>query len=135
MDNSKPQPIEIGKPAPAKGLKHFCRSCGYSANGFREAWKEAAFRQEIVLGIIILPLVYFLLGHRISSVAVLFMFWMGLLVTELLNTAIEAVVDLASPNYHELAKRAKDLASAAVTCAITANITALLWIVTSYFKR
>jgi diacylglycerol kinase len=50
--------------------------------------------------------------------------WLGLLVVEILNTAIEAVVDLASPERHPLAKQAKDLASAAVTIAIVANILA-----------
>ena len=48
--------------------------------------------------------------------------WLFLLVTELLNTAIEAIVDLASPGYHELAKRSKDLASAAVGLAIATNV-------------
>ena len=59
--------------------------------------------------------------------------WLFLLVTELLNTAIEAIVDLASPGYHVLAKRSKDLASAAVCLAIVVNAIAWLAAVVLYF--
>ena len=110
-----------GKPAPAKGIRHFCRSCCYTANGLREACKESAFRQELLLGVVLVPLSWLL--HFPPMVAVfLDCMWLFLLVTELLNTAIEAIVDLASPGYHELAKRSKDLASAAVGLAIATNV-------------
>ena len=109
-----------GKPAPASGLKHFMRSCHYTANGLREAWRESAFRQELALGVVAVPLSWLL---RFSPMVSVFLdcLWLFLLVTELLNTSIEAIVDLASPQYHELAKRSKDLASAAVCLAIVAN--------------
>lgn len=114
-----------GKPAPASGIKHFIRSCGYSYNGFKEGFKESAFRQELFFLIIVVPLAWCLPFPPMHS-AFLTVCYLFLLVTELLNTAVEAVVDMASPGYHELAKRAKDLASAAVTCAITANAVAWL---------
>ena len=110
-----------GKPAPATGIRHFIRSCCYTANGLREACKESAFRQELLLGVVLIPLSWLL--HFPPMVAVfLDCMWFFLLVTELLNTSIEAIVDLASPGYHELAKRSKDLASAAVGLAIIANV-------------
>lgn len=115
---------QIGKPPPAKGLAHFWRSCTYSCNGFKEACKEAAFRQELALGVIIVPLAW-ILPFSFMTAAILNICWLALLITELLNTAIEAVVDMTSPGYHELAKRAKDLASLAVACAIAIN--ALAW--------
>jgi diacylglycerol kinase (ATP) len=125
-------PIPTGKPAPATGLRHLLRSCGYTANGLREACREAAFRQELALGVIVLPLSWLL---SFSPLVSLFLdsLWVFLLVTELLNTAIEAIVDLASPGYHELAKRSKDLASAAVGLAIAANLFA--WLIACIFLR
>jgi len=113
-----------GKPPAAKGFRHLVRSCGYSYNGFREAFKEAAFRQELACGLILLPLAWILPAGVFIS-AFLNICWFFLLTTEILNTAVEAVVDMASPGFHPLAKRAKDLASAAVTCAIVSN--ALAW--------
>ncbi len=110
-----------GKPAPATGIRHFCRSCCYTANGLREACKESAFRQELLLGVVLVPLSWLLRFPPMVSVF-LDCLWLFLLVTELLNTAIEAIVDLASPGYHELAKRSKDLASAAVGIAIATNV-------------
>ena len=121
-----------GKPAPATGFKHFVRSCCYTANGLREACKESAFRQELALGVVLLPLSWLLRFPPMVSVFLDSM-WLFLLVTELLNTAIEAIVDLASPNYHELAKRSKDLASAAVCLAIVANVVAWAAAVAVYF--
>ena len=118
MENETPK---LGKPAPASGLKHFRRSCCYTANGLREACRESALRQELAGGVVAIPLSWLL--HFPPMVAVfLDCLWLFLLVTELLNTAIEAIVDLASPDYHELAKRSKDLASAAVAIAIAANV-------------
>ena len=90
----------------------------YSLNGLRFAISnEAAFRQEVGIIVVLLVALLFL---------PLSLFWKGLLffattfvlVVELLNSAIESVVDMASPEYHELAKRAKDLGSAAVLVSI-----------------
>ncbi|MBO4344476.1 MAG: diacylglycerol kinase [Victivallales bacterium] len=123
-----------GKPPHATGIAHFIRSCKYSFNGFREGCKESAFRQELAFCIVVIPLAW-LLPFPATHSAFLTVCYLFLLTTELLNTAVEAVVDLASPGYHELAKRAKDLASASVTCAITANAVAWLGCVIAYFKH
>lgn len=109
------------KPAPTKGVRHFIRSCGYSMNGLKEAFKEAAFRQELLLGLVSVPAAW-LIGIGVLHASLITAMWFVLLAIELLNTAVESVVDLASPEYHELAKRAKDLASAAVTCGIAAYL-------------
>lgn len=95
------------------GIRHFYAAFRYSLSGLRMVLGESAFRQELLLGainfaaVVWLPLPY---SIRLLQVAL----WGIVLITELLNTAIESVVDLVSPSYHELAKRAKDLASAAV---------------------
>ena len=107
------------------GLKHFFQACRYSADGLRDAVGEAAFRQELVFGAVAVPLAWFLPFPATMSL-LLTLAWLGLLAVEILTTAVEAVVDLASPDRHPLAKQAKDLASAAVTIAIIANI--LAWI-------
>ena len=107
------------KPPRFSGIEHFYRSCTYTAAGLKTACKEAAFRQELLLGLVAVPLSLLLPLDGIL-VLLLNLCWLAVLSCELLNTAIESVVDLASPAYHELAKRAKDLGSAAVGVALTA---------------
>ena len=91
--------------------------------GLAAAWRaEAAFRQEVLLACVLLPLAWWL-GRTWVEVAVLSLSVLVVLITELLNSAIEAVVDLASPDKHPLAKSAKDIGSAAVfvslaTCSL-----------------
>ncbi len=85
---------------------------------------EAAFRQEACLVAIASVVLLFLpLSHEWKGL--LFFATSAVLVVELLNSAIEAVVDLASPEYHLLAKRAKDIGSAAVFVSFA--FTLLLW--------
>lgn len=115
---------QSAKPPRFSGLEHFCRSCTYTAAGLRAACKEAAFQQELLLGLVTVPLSLLLPLDGIL-VLLLNLCWLAVLSCELLNSAIESVVDLASPDYHELAKRAKDLGSAAVGVALTAL--ALCW--------
>lgn len=85
----------------------------WSLKGLRAGWQhEASFRLEVLAAVVLVPLGLWL-GHgaleKLALVAPVFM----VLAAELLNSAIEAVVDLVSPGYHELAGRAKDLGSAA----------------------
>jgi len=101
------------------GIKRVFDSFRYTCSGLREGLTEVAVKQELFFGllhIIALCLV------PISVMAKLFLtvVWLIWLCVELLNTAIEAVVDLVSPQWHALAKRAKDLGSAAVFCMIVA---------------
>jgi diacylglycerol kinase (ATP) len=87
-------------------------------NGFRTAWRfEHAFRQELVVaipGIIVAVLLPVTVLERVALIAVLVL----MLITELVNSAIEAVVDRISLDHHELSKNAKDLGSAAVMLAV-----------------
>lgn len=100
-----------------KGKKGFVRlwnALGYSRDGLAAAWKnEAAFREEVLLAAIAIPLALFL-GKTGVDRSILIGSIILILIVEILNSAIEAVVDKASPEKHELAKRAKDMGSAAV---------------------
>lgn len=108
-----------------KGLTRLCFAFRYSVNGLREALKnEAAFRQEVVLFIVLLPVIFYLPVTQ-SLKSILLIGNTFVLIVELLNSALEAIVDLASPQYHTLAKRAKDLGSAAVMVSI--SLAVILW--------
>jgi len=106
------------KPTPKRGLFRILAAAGYSATGLREAWRhEAAFRQESLLAAILL-IILCLLPLTINYKALLFGATLLPLIVELLNSALETVVDLTSPDFHLLAKRAKDLGSAAVLLSL-----------------
>jgi len=96
------------------GVKRLLNALNYSLAGLKEAHRnEDAFRQEVLLAIVLLPLAFWLdsaaIGRALMVGSVLL-----LLVVELLNSAIEATVDRISLDDHKLAKRAKDIGSAAV---------------------
>ncbi|WP_420476483.1 diacylglycerol kinase [Noviherbaspirillum sp. ST9] len=101
------------------GVKRIYAAFLYSMYGFRTAWKsEHAFRQELVLvvpGVIIALLLPVSALEKITLIAVLFL----VLIVELINSAIEAVVDRISFERHPLSKNAKDFGSAAVFLALT----------------
>ena len=97
-----------------KGLTRLWNALGYSRDGIAAAWHhEAAFREEILLATIAIPLAFYL-GKTGVDRALLVGSIILILIVEILNSAIEAIVDKASPETHELAKRAKDMGSAAV---------------------
>ena len=107
-------------PKPRGGVARIFRAFFYSMAGLKSALThEAAFRQDVMLGIVLVPLSLWLPFATMTKV-LLNVIWLLLLVTELLNSAIEAIVDMTSPGYHELAKRAKDMGSAAVFIMLTA---------------
>lgn len=96
------------------GFRRIWNALFYSIDGFRAAFRhEDAFRQEVLLAAILLPLAFWL-GKTGVEKALLSGTILLVLVVEMLNSGIEAVVDKASPEAHELAKRAKDMGSAAV---------------------
>jgi diacylglycerol kinase (ATP) len=97
-----------------KGLTRLWNALGYSRDGIQAAWaNEAAFREEILLAAIAIPLaIYF--GKTGVDRSLLIGSIILILIVEIINSAIEAIVDKASPEKHELAKRAKDMGSAAV---------------------
>ena len=86
----------------------------YTARGLNAAWRyESAFRQELLLAVLLTPSAFWL-GRSLQETALLLATLAFVLAIELLNSAIEAVVDRASPEQNELAGRAKDMGSAAV---------------------
>jgi len=113
------------KPVKKTGIARILAACSYSLAGLRCTFAtEAAFRQEVCLVVIAL-LVLFFLPLSAEWKGLLFLATASVLVVELLNSAIESLVDLASPDYHMLAKRAKDIGSGAVFVSITLAL--LLW--------
>ena len=107
------------------GVQRILNACRYSWAGLRAAWQhETAFRQELVAAVVLTPVAVWLAESRIEMVLLLATLWLVLLV-ELLNSAIEAVVDRHGEAHHPLAGRAKDLGSAAVLVSL--SITALTW--------
>ena len=118
MSNSQQhQSPNSGKPGNT-GLKRIIKATGYSAQGLRAAFKhEAAIRQELVMLVIAIVLVcIFELSviERIMMLGVVVL----VLIVELINSAIEAVVDRVGVEHHELSGRAKDIGSAAVMVAL-----------------
>ncbi len=100
------------------GLQRIVNATRYSMAGLTAAWRhESAFRQELALCCVLAPLGLWL-GRNGIERALLVGCLLLVLLTELLNSAIEAIVDLASPEHHALAGRAKDLGSAAVFAAL-----------------
>ena len=96
------------------GIDRVIKATGYSMSGLRGAYAgESAFRQETWLAALLLPLSVWL-GRGWVEVALLAGSVLLVLIVELLNSGIEAVVDRVSFELHDLSKRAKDLASAAV---------------------
>ena len=102
------------KPANNQGIKRVIRATGFSIQGLKSAWKnEAAFRQELVLAAIMLPIALFVDASLVERVLLILGLFLVLIV-ELINSAIEAVVDRISDEHHPLSGQAKDIASAAV---------------------
>src|SRR5258708_20402651 len=99
------------KPA---GITRLRRAFGYSCQGFRHTWREeAAFRQEVQLALLVMPAgLYF--GNSGVERALLVSPMLLILVVEILNSAVEAVVDRSGTERHPLAGMAKDMGSAAV---------------------
>ncbi len=95
-------------------MTRLLRAFGYSFQGFRHAWREeAAFRQEVTLSLLIIPAGLYL-GHSGVERAILVSPMLLILVVEILNSAVEAVVDRSGTERHPLAGMAKDMGSAAV---------------------
>lgn len=105
------------------GIKRLVNAFSYSCAGLREAFRhEDAFRQEVVLAVVLIPLAFWLesqLTGRILMISSVFL----VLIVELLNSAIEATVDRISLEDHPLAKRAKDIGSASVLICLLNLVT------------
>ena len=113
------------------GLFRIIRATGHSWKGVCAAYRnEAAFREEIWLCSVMIPLGLYLGDNGIEK-ALLVSSVMLLPLTEILNSALEAVVDRIGEERHELSGRAKDMASAAVVFAFM--FTAVVWVLVLFF--
>jgi diacylglycerol kinase (ATP) len=100
------------------GMDRVLRAAKHSWAGLERAYRdESAFRQEVWLAIVLMPLA-FALGKTWQDVALLAGSVVLVLITELLNSAVEAAVDRISLEWHDLIKKAKDIGSAAVLLAL-----------------
>jgi len=107
------------------GLRRIWNALFYSVEGFKAAYRhEDAFRQECLLAIILIPLACFMPASGVGK-ALMIASILLVLIVELLNSAVEAAVDRISLENHQLAKRAKDIGSAAVFVSL-ANV-AVVW--------
>jgi diacylglycerol kinase (ATP) len=114
MDNGQLESPHKGK----TGLRRVWNAMFYSLEGLKAAYRhEDAFRQEFWLAVVLIPLALFLPasgpGKALMIASVLLV-----LIVELLNSAVEATVDRVSLEHHRLAKRAKDIGSAAVMISL-----------------
>ncbi|HKB83044.1 MAG TPA: diacylglycerol kinase [Burkholderiales bacterium] len=121
-DSSQTESPHKGK----TGLRRVWNALFYSIEGMKAAYlHEDAFRQEVLLAVLLIPLALFLptsgLGKALMIASVFLV-----LIVELLNSAVEATVDRVSLEHHRLAKRAKDIGSAAVMMSL-ANVV-VVWL-------
>jgi diacylglycerol kinase (ATP) len=96
------------------GISRVIDAFGYSMKGLAACWRyEAAFRQEVILGIILLPLAFWLAQNAIELILLIMTIFL-VLMAELANSSVETVVDRTGSEKHELSGRAKDIGSALV---------------------
>jgi diacylglycerol kinase (ATP) len=108
-----------------QGIGRLWRATRYSLSGIRAAWKhEAAFRQEVLISMILAPAAFWLGGNTVERLLLLGS-CLIVLITELLNSAVEATIDRISDDKHRLSARAKDLGSAAVFISLW--LAAITW--------
>ena len=121
MNESKGELPETAKP-PTKGMLRCFSTMLYSIKGLKAAWKyEESFRQEVAIFVVATPAAIYL-GQTLTEIILMIGSVLTLLIVELLNSAIETVVDRVSTEQHELSGRAKDLGSAAVMLCILGAI-------------
>lgn len=127
------KPTAAASKIPAKGSKGLLRirkALGYSIAGLQTCYRnEAAFRQEIILFSLLLPVLALLPVSLVFKLILLIVNSL-VLIAELLNSSIEAIVNKMSPEYNELAGQAKDMASAAVFLALL--LAAATWAIALY---
>lgn len=118
--------MSAGERSKPTGLVRLWRAFGNTAKGFRGAFvEEAAFRQELALAVVLVPLGLWLGASGVER-ALLVAPVLVVLIVELLNSAIEAAIDRIGPEHHPLSGLAKDLGSAAVFLSFT--LLAVVWL-------
>lgn len=114
----------MGKPGKT-GLGRVIDAFGYSMKGLAASWKyEAAFRQEVALAVVLIPTAFWLAQSHIELILLISsVFWV--LMAELANSSVEAVVDRTGSEHHDLSGRAKDIGSALVFVSLV--LLAVVW--------
>lgn len=103
------------------GIIRIIYALKYSWQGLKAAWRdEAAFRQEVLLMVVLTPASFWVGNTFVESLLLLSLVWL-LAVAELLNSAVEAVVDRVGSEHHPLSGKAKDIGSAAVLVTLVLN--------------
>ncbi len=119
----------MGKPGNA-GIRRIIRATRFSAQGLALAWRhEAAFRQEVVLTVVLSPIAIWL-GRSTLERTLLIGVCLIVIIVELLNSAIEAAIDRHGAEQHELSGRAKDMGSAAVFVSLV--LVLVVWVSVAY---
>ncbi len=113
------------------GIARILKATQYSWQGLRAAWKhEASFRQELILVIVGVPLAFWFAENKFELLWLILPLFI-LVIAELVNSALEAVVDRIGHEYHELSGRAKDIGSAIVLVSILLLVT--IWSIVLYY--
>jgi diacylglycerol kinase (ATP) len=108
-----------------RGMQRMIMATVYSARGLRFAWRhETAFRHECIVALVLVPLA-FVIGESLAQAALLIGVCLVVLITELLNSALEAALDRMGDDHHPLTERAKDMSSAAV--ALSLVLVGVVW--------
>ena len=108
---------EVNPQKARTGLNRIIHAGGYSIQGLKAGWGEAAFRQEAIAAIFLVPAAFWL-GRNWVETALLAGTVLIVMIVELLNTGIETAIDRIGPEWHALSKRAKDMGSAAVLLSL-----------------
>lgn len=107
------------------GIARLIDATSYSIRGIKACWRhEAAFRQEVALVLVLFPASFFIAKSAIQWLLLVSPLFL-LLMVEMLNSAIEAVVDRIGAEHHELSGRAKDIASAPIMLCLF--LIAIIW--------
>lgn len=112
------------------GVTRIVHAFFYSMKGLKAAWNhEAAFRQEVLLSLVLIPLSFWLAQTHIELILLISsVFWV--LLAELANSSIEAVVDRTGTDHHHLSGRAKDIGSALVFISLL--LLAIVWAIIAF---
>ena len=118
MSDNLPPPSDAVNPQKTRqGVERIWHATLISIAGFRAGWREAAFRQEVLCAVVMVPGAFWV-GQNWVEVAVLIALVVLVMIVELLNSGIEAAIDRIGPEWHAFSKDAKDLGSAAVLLSI-----------------
>ena len=108
---------EVNPQKARTGFSRVWHAFGYSISGLKAAWYEKAFRQEAIFSVVMIPSAVWV-GQSWVEIALLIGSILLVMIVELLNTGIESAIDRIGPEWHALAKRAKDMGSAAVLMSL-----------------